>query len=91
MHQNAQFLDSSLHSVDIVSMIIVVYVLGEALKTAAYIRSIFFSTTKPNAKFLSRRHDSSIGFGAPVRANMRSGGVTDSAITSTLLEIVSAS
>ncbi|XP_060971278.1 CLP protease regulatory subunit CLPX1, mitochondrial isoform X2 [Cannabis sativa] len=35
-----------------------------------------------------RRQDSSIGFGAPVRANMRGGGVTDSAVTSTLLETV---
>ncbi|XP_062120113.1 CLP protease regulatory subunit CLPX1, mitochondrial isoform X2 [Humulus lupulus] len=38
-----------------------------------------------------RRQDSSIGFGAPVRANMRSGVVTDSAITSTLLETVESS
>lgn len=36
-----------------------------------------------------RRHDSSIGFGAPVRANMRTGGVTSAAVTSTLLETVS--
>ncbi|KAE9617232.1 putative Clp protease, ATP-binding subunit ClpX, Type VI secretion system, ATPase ClpV1 [Lupinus albus] len=35
-----------------------------------------------------RRQDSSIGFGAPVRANMRAGGVMDSAITSSLLESV---
>ncbi|KAK7270782.1 hypothetical protein RJT34_26194 [Clitoria ternatea] len=35
-----------------------------------------------------RRQDSSIGFGAPVRANMRSGGITDSAVTSSLLESV---
>ncbi|CAL0303530.1 unnamed protein product [Lupinus luteus] len=35
-----------------------------------------------------RRQDSSIGFGAPVRANMRAGGVTDSAVTSSLLESV---
>ncbi|KAK7283711.1 hypothetical protein RIF29_13437 [Crotalaria pallida] len=35
-----------------------------------------------------RRQDSSIGFGAPVRANMRAGGVTDSAVTSSLLETV---
>ncbi|KAG6391551.1 hypothetical protein SASPL_149307 [Salvia splendens] len=33
-----------------------------------------------------RRHDSSIGFGAPVRANMRTGGVTSAAVTSSLLE-----
>lgn len=39
---------------------------------------------------VTRRQDSSIGFGAPVRANMRSGGVTDAAVTSTLLETVSA-
>lgn len=38
-----------------------------------------------------RRQDSSIGFGAPVRANMRSGGVTDAAVTSTLLETVESS
>ncbi|GAV90298.1 AAA_2 domain-containing protein/ClpB_D2-small domain-containing protein [Cephalotus follicularis] len=35
-----------------------------------------------------RRQDSSIGFGAPVRANMRAGGVTDAAVTSSLLETV---
>ncbi|KAL6497674.1 hypothetical protein OROHE_027054 [Orobanche hederae] len=38
-----------------------------------------------------RRQDSSIGFGAPIRANMRSGGVTDAAITSFLLESVESS
>ncbi|XP_058097531.1 CLP protease regulatory subunit CLPX1, mitochondrial-like isoform X2 [Magnolia sinica] len=35
-----------------------------------------------------RRQDSSIGFGAPVRANMRTGGLTDALVTSTLLESV---
>ncbi|KAG5007346.1 hypothetical protein JHK82_025264 [Glycine max] len=35
-----------------------------------------------------RRQDSSIGFGAPVRANMRAVGITDSAVTSSLLESV---
>ncbi|XP_020226958.1 CLP protease regulatory subunit CLPX1, mitochondrial [Cajanus cajan] len=35
-----------------------------------------------------RRQDSSIGFGAPVRSNMRNGGITDSAVTSSLLESV---
>ncbi|XP_020694840.1 CLP protease regulatory subunit CLPX1, mitochondrial [Dendrobium catenatum] len=35
-----------------------------------------------------RRQDSSIGFGAPVRANMRSGGLTNAAITSSLLDCV---
>ncbi|XP_015878439.1 CLP protease regulatory subunit CLPX1, mitochondrial [Ziziphus jujuba] len=40
-------------------------------------------------KTISERHqDSSIGFGAPVRANMRTGGVTDAAVTSSLLETV---
>ncbi|XP_058108064.1 CLP protease regulatory subunit CLPX1, mitochondrial-like isoform X4 [Magnolia sinica] len=33
-----------------------------------------------------RRQDSSIGFGAPVRANMRAGGLTNAAVTSSLLE-----
>ncbi|XP_060217440.1 CLP protease regulatory subunit CLPX3, mitochondrial-like [Lycium barbarum] len=33
-----------------------------------------------------RRQDSSIGFGAPVRANMRTGGITNATITSSLLE-----
>ncbi|KAM3338232.1 CLP protease regulatory subunit CLPX1, mitochondrial [Capsicum galapagoense] len=33
-----------------------------------------------------RRQDSSIGFGAPVRANMRTGGMTNATITSSLLE-----
>jgi ATP-dependent Clp protease ATP-binding subunit ClpX len=36
-----------------------------------------------------RRHDSSIGFGAPVRSNMRTGSVINAEITSTLLESVS--
>lgn len=36
-----------------------------------------------------RRQDSSIGFGAPVRANMRSAKLTDSVVTSSLLESVS--
>ncbi|XP_034202490.1 CLP protease regulatory subunit CLPX1, mitochondrial isoform X2 [Prunus dulcis] len=38
-----------------------------------------------------RRQDSSIGFGAPVRANMRTGSVTDAAVTSSLLETVESS
>ncbi|XP_022156010.1 CLP protease regulatory subunit CLPX3, mitochondrial isoform X2 [Momordica charantia] len=38
-----------------------------------------------------RRQDSSIGFGAPVRANMRMGGVTSAAVTSSLLETVESS
>ncbi|KAK6926013.1 Clp ATPase, C-terminal [Dillenia turbinata] len=36
----------------------------------------------------ARRQDSSIGFGAPVRANMRSGGLSNAAVTSSLLETV---
>ncbi|KAK1287178.1 hypothetical protein QJS10_CPB19g00316 [Acorus calamus] len=35
-----------------------------------------------------RRQDSSIGFGAPVRANMRTGGLTNAVMTSSLLESV---
>ncbi|KAJ4726663.1 CLP protease regulatory subunit like [Melia azedarach] len=35
-----------------------------------------------------RRQDSSIGFGAPVRSNMRAGGVTDAAVASSLMETV---
>ncbi|KAI3707771.1 hypothetical protein L2E82_36578 [Cichorium intybus] len=35
-----------------------------------------------------RRQDSSIGFGAPVRANMRGGGLTNAVVTSSLLESV---
>ncbi|XP_022141335.1 CLP protease regulatory subunit CLPX1, mitochondrial isoform X2 [Momordica charantia] len=38
-----------------------------------------------------RRQDSSLGFGAPVRANMRTGGVTDAIVTSSLLETVESS
>ncbi|CAM9002798.1 unnamed protein product [Rhodiola kirilowii] len=38
-----------------------------------------------------RRQDSSIGFGAPVRTNMRAGGVTSAAVTSSLLESVESS
>jgi len=36
----------------------------------------------------NRRQDSSIGFGAPVRANMRAGGVSSAQVTSSLLESV---
>ncbi|KAL5219821.1 hypothetical protein ABZP36_024534 [Zizania latifolia] len=35
-----------------------------------------------------RRQDSSIGFGAPIRTNMRSSGMTDPMVTSSLLESV---
>lgn len=38
-----------------------------------------------------RRQDSSIGFGAPVRANMRAGTLTNAAVTSSLLETVESS
>ncbi|XP_073304889.1 CLP protease regulatory subunit CLPX1, mitochondrial-like [Primulina huaijiensis] len=38
-----------------------------------------------------RRHDSSIGFGAPIRANMRTGTVTSAAVTSSLLETAESS
>ncbi|KAJ7523719.1 hypothetical protein O6H91_18G059900 [Diphasiastrum complanatum] len=38
-----------------------------------------------------RRQESSIGFGAPVRANMRAIGLTDAAVTSSLLEKVESS
>ncbi|XP_019155659.1 PREDICTED: CLP protease regulatory subunit CLPX1, mitochondrial-like isoform X2 [Ipomoea nil] len=38
-----------------------------------------------------RRQDSSIGFGAQVRANMRTGRVTDAVVTSSLLETVESS
>lgn len=38
-----------------------------------------------------RRQDSSIGFGAPVRSNMRTGGLTNAAIASSLLETVESS
>ncbi|WJX66748.1 hypothetical protein P8452_51277 [Trifolium repens] len=38
-----------------------------------------------------RRQDSSIGFGAPVRANMRSSRIIDSAVASSLLESVESS
>nr|XP_043617028.1 CLP protease regulatory subunit CLPX3, mitochondrial-like [Erigeron canadensis] len=38
-----------------------------------------------------RRQDSSIGFGAPIRANMRNGALTNAAVTSSLLESVESS
>ncbi|CAL5417179.1 unnamed protein product [Camellia sinensis] len=38
-----------------------------------------------------RRQDSSIGFGAPVRANMRTGRLTNAVLTSSLLESVESS
>ena len=49
---------------------------------------LFLATYKCATSNL-RRQDSSIGFGAPVRANMRSTGVTTAAVTSSLLETVS--
>ncbi|GAV66194.1 AAA_2 domain-containing protein/ClpB_D2-small domain-containing protein [Cephalotus follicularis] len=43
-------------------------------------------------KTISERcQDSSIGFGAPVRANMRAGGVTDATVASSLMETVESS
>ncbi|MBA0558709.1 hypothetical protein Golob_015715, partial [Gossypium lobatum] len=38
-----------------------------------------------------RRQDSSIGFGAPVRANIRAGGVTNAVVASSLIETVESS
>ncbi|CAH9070662.1 unnamed protein product [Cuscuta epithymum] len=38
-----------------------------------------------------RRQDSSIGFGAPVRANMRTGSLTSASVTSSLLDSVESS
>ncbi|CAH9110181.1 unnamed protein product [Cuscuta europaea] len=38
-----------------------------------------------------RRQDSSIGFGAPVRANMRTGSLTSASVTSSLLDCVESS
>ncbi|PPR98102.1 hypothetical protein GOBAR_AA22565 [Gossypium barbadense] len=38
-----------------------------------------------------RRQDSSIGFGAPVRANIRAGGVTNAVVASSLMETVESS
>ncbi|GAA0187602.1 protease [Lithospermum erythrorhizon] len=38
-----------------------------------------------------RRQDSSIGFGAPVRANMRAGSIIEATVTSSLLETVESS
>lgn len=41
-----------------------------------------------NVLIFIRRQDSSIGFGAPIRANMRASGITNAAVTSSLLESV---
>lgn len=38
---------------------------------------------------VNRRQDSSIGFGAPVRASMRTSGISSAQVTSSLLESVS--
>ena len=43
----------------------------------------------PLPYFVNRRQDSSIGFGAPVRASMRAGGISSAQVTSSLLESVS--
>ena len=45
--------------------------------------------TQGSSETFSRRHDSSIGFRAQVRSNMRTGGVINAEITSSLLESVS--
>jgi hypothetical protein len=45
--------------------------------------------TQGSPETFSRRHDSSIGFRARVRSNMRTGGVINAEITSSLLESVS--
>lgn len=37
---------------------------------------------------ITRRQDASIGFGAPVRENLRSAGVASAVVTSALLETV---
>lgn len=44
--------------------------------------------TENSSLLFPRRQDSSIGFGAPVRANMRVGGLTNAVVTSSLLESV---
>lgn len=51
--------------------------------------SLVFLYVTSNFSFLFRRHDSSIGFGAPIRANMRTGKVTEAAVASSLLQTVS--
>ncbi|KAH0700185.1 hypothetical protein KY284_014400 [Solanum tuberosum] len=52
-------------------------------------RSLIISLVEFNLYFFYRlRQDSSIGFGASVQTNMRNGGLTDAAVTSSLLESV---
>lgn len=53
-----------------------------------YLDYFLKSTTYQLYLLFTRRQDSSIGFGAPVRANMRAGGVIDAAVASSLLETV---
>jgi ATP-dependent Clp protease ATP-binding subunit ClpX len=47
------------------------------------------SKMHPHPFLVNRRQDSSIGFGAPVRASMRAGGISSAQVTSSLLESVS--
>jgi len=51
--------------------------------------SVVFLYVTSNFWFPFSRHDSSIGFGAPIRANMRTGKVTEAAVASSLLQTVS--
>ncbi|KAH6812782.1 CLP protease regulatory subunit X, partial [Perilla frutescens var. frutescens] len=59
---------------------------GDNIQTPSFICSGAFIDLEKTIS--ERRHDSSIGFGAPVRANMRTGSVTSASVTSSLLETV---
>jgi ATP-dependent Clp protease ATP-binding subunit ClpX len=53
-----------------------------------FVSQSLLSLIDQNCLFFPRRQDASIGFGAPVRANMRAGAITNAMVTSSLLESV---
>ncbi|KAK9072497.1 hypothetical protein SSX86_008931 [Deinandra increscens subsp. villosa] len=57
--------------------------IGEVASNTRSVRSLVHPTSQPHAwrDVLGGRHDTSIGFGAPVRANMRSDRVTIAVVT----------
>lgn len=74
------------------TIVVVVYSTEIALRHLVSINYLSFPCgvrTLTLTSCTSRRQDSSIGFGAPIRTNMRSSEVTDPMVTSSLLESVS--
>lgn len=56
-----------------------------------YVAELLLIWKRPFQRVSNRRQDSSIGFGAPVRANMRTSRISNAIVTSALLESVESS